>query len=172
MCGKDLLIPTPSSCATGSPPHVRERHRHSEPKGQRPGITPACAGKTHPFYYIRRASWDHPRMCGKDTHFFHAPLHFSGSPPHVRERPWSYWFQSLRSGITPACAGKTDKETGPLLSRRDHPRMCGKDTNSSIFTRITSGSPPHVRERLNNGFINLHRDRIIPACAGKTRSGR
>ena len=72
-------------------------------------------------------------MCGKDEvsttdHYWHL-----GSPPHVRERPGIPWADIPRMGITPACAGKTFSRLDNLRSRRDHPRMCGKDAVWSPF---------------------------------------
>ena len=74
-------------------------------------------------------------MCGKD---FMSQIFGSirkGSPPHVRERPVRYPVQSSSVWITPACAGKTLADEAHLLVRRDHPRMCGKDSNGSFYFR-------------------------------------
>ena len=48
--------------------------------------------------------------------------------------------------------------------------MCGKDFVSRPIRRAASGSPPHVRERLDRGVKEMPGLRITPACAGKTVS--
>ena len=59
-----------------------------------------------------------------------------------------FWF----SGITPACAGKTNR----LATATD---QC-------------PGSPPHVRGKQLFSFKGAGKLRITPACAGKTASTR
>ena len=58
-----------------------------------------------------------------------------GSPPHVRERhmAWSGGDATVR--ITPACAGKTPTRSTGRFHDWDHPRMCGKDSNGSLYFR-------------------------------------
>ena len=46
-------------------------------------------------------------MCGKDCGSWVVPATFSGSPPHVRERPANEILRDRYGRITPACAGKT-----------------------------------------------------------------
>ena len=48
--------------------------------------------------------------------------------------------------------------------------MCGKDELVLQLRRRDAGSPPHVRERLQEQANKSGRTRITPACAGKTRS--
>ena len=38
-------------------------------------------------------------------------------------------------GITPARAGKTNKEDKLMKNNRDHPRSCGKDSNGFLYLR-------------------------------------
>ena len=71
-------------------------------------------------------------------------------------------------GITPAYAGKTEKNTMRKNESQDHPRIRGKDGGITIDDVPDQGSPPHTRERLiklNNDDIKM---RITPAYAGKT----
>ena len=67
MCGKDLPLQRSILRPMGSPPHVRERLYFCFSDHPRPGITPACAGKTHHGGQVLDYDGDHPRMCGKDT---------------------------------------------------------------------------------------------------------
>ena len=71
-------------------------------------------------------------------------------------------------GITPACAGKTKVKLLTMLGHRDHPRVCGKNCVLPLQTSLVSGSPPRVREKHNNYIEEMVKDRITPACAGKT----
>ena len=46
--------------------------------------------------------------------------------------------------------------------------MCGKDIIMTIDMVLILGSPPHVRERLEQTHAIRSRIGITPACAGKT----
>ena len=46
--------------------------------------------------------------------------------------------------------------------------MCGKDHSLTSAIASTSGSPPHVRERLTRAELASFLGGITPACAGKT----
>ena len=46
--------------------------------------------------------------------------------------------------------------------------MCGKNKLLIRYTHYTLGSPPRVREELDNLRIAKNRKRITPACAGRT----
>ena len=90
-------------------------------------------------------SGDHPRMCGEKFWTSSTALHGEGSPPHVRGKASFSPFTSERSGITPACAGKS-----PLIlicgtAYVDHPRMCGEKPETGLQVLHERGSPPHVR---------------------------
>ena len=52
--------------------------------------------------------------------------------------------------------------------------MCGKDGNSAFCRWKSAGSPPRVREGLLANYEACERNRITPACAGRThpRCGR
>ena len=70
---------------------------------------------------------DHPRMRGEDVCVDTCLLQFLGSPPHARGRRWVTTRRWRRSGITPACAGKTLSGRVDALRETDHPRMRGED---------------------------------------------
>ena len=70
--------------------------------------------------------------------------------------------------ITPACAGKTIRAVLKSVGLRDHPRMCGENTQLILNTIPTPGSPPHVRGKPDGLYENHTSIRITPACAGKT----
>ena len=157
-----------SPSGTGSPPLVRERPSDGAHYGLGQRITPTRAGKTWDLSAKHMRTQDHPRSCGKDRYNMSAAQAGQGSPPLVRERPRFRNKRRYCLRITPARAGKTWTTTRRTSASRDHPRSCGKDyviDNKDIAKR---GSPPLVRERLDD------RDRVIlgvgitPARAGKT----
>ncbi|EFD93798.1 hypothetical protein HMPREF0889_0190 [Megasphaera lornae] len=51
----------------------------------RPGITPACAGRTIRIAKIESSTKDHPRVCGKNGITGKGYELARGSPPRVRE---------------------------------------------------------------------------------------
>ena len=82
-----------------------------------------------------------------------------------RYLPKLYEFQA---GITPACAGKTHNSALYSLSVQDHPRVCGENLWAELEVYIGRGSPPRVRGKRTHRVYYLTKDRITPACAGKT----
>ena len=90
------------------------------------GIIPACAGSTNAPFFVFDGVWDHPRMCGEHTGAIETGKIHGGSSPHVRGAPVIHSNQILSSGIIPACAGSTGRETNIRAYYRDHPRMCGE----------------------------------------------
>ena len=74
----------------------------------------------------------------------------------------------MKSGITPACAGKTRFQISLAVWLWDHPRVCGKNCWKQEDISDSLGSPPRVREKLVIVFVYIAYLRITPACAGKT----
>ena len=134
VCGeKDdrRLITAP---ALGSPPRVRGKDRQIVVCAHCPGITPACAGKRAPFQKMSTLGRDHPRVCGEKKLSHCELLPRCGSPPRVRGKAAPAHNQSLYAGITPACAGKSDRETSRAKTARDHPRVCGEKRQLTFRT--------------------------------------
>ena len=71
-------------------------------------------------------------------------------------------------GITPACAGKSGPVSCGARPSWDHPRMCGEKSSSAASSKDWSGSPPHVRGKVEKSKIMELRKGITPACAGKS----
>ena len=111
---------------------------------------------------------DHPRSCGKDSISDIVTRVGPGSPPLVRERHIARQRKRKLGGITPARAGKTFNKFTTIVICWDHPRSCGKDTLVSDTAFKFSGSPPLVRERLDNISVMTSSTGITPARAGKT----
>ena len=129
MCGEKFgRIVTPGQ-TMGSPPHVR--------------------GKVLMYDLWRKTYWDHPRMCGEKRLPKRRGTRRLGSPPHVRGKAAAEPFFSLNDGITPACAGKSERFWSRKDRFEDHPRMCGEKTTSSRSRISLLGSPPHVRGKVS-----------------------
>ena len=76
------------------------------------------------------------------------------------------------SRLIPACAGKTFTSFGKYRTTPAHPRVCGENRTMGCPSRGTLGSSPRVRGKLTALMFDTIRLRLIPACAGKTRSTR
>ncbi len=134
MCGEHSSV-TCTDCATaGSSPHVRGAHRACHYRDRRQRIIPACAGSTNYDVNMVAKSRDHPRMCGE--HITSNPYRtFSmGSSPHVRGALGGVVHLLKQFGIIPACAGSTRTPRRRKRVYRDHPRMCGEHTLSTLPT--------------------------------------
>ena len=74
--------------------------------------------------------------------------------------------------ITPADAGKTAYSDGVAVGAADHPRGCGENANTWIFSGSGAGSPPRMRGKRFALLAVYARKGITPADAGKTMWGR
>ena len=152
----------------GSPPHMRGKEVPQIPQILARGITPAHAGKSRGTVPDARQKQDHPRTCGEKATRRAVFKWASGSPPHMRGKVFVRFGVVLAAGITPAHAGK---RTAPHFHERrswDHPRTCGEKRTYSLLVSVHSGSPPHMR-----GKVQLHARTggaagITPAHAGKS----
>ena len=68
-----------------------------------------------------------------------------GSPPRVRGKGISSHRLQTQSGITPACAGKSDDDRRKRNVIWDHPRVCGEKGLHPTQKPTALGSPPRVR---------------------------
>ena len=71
-------------------------------------------------------------------------------------------------GITPACAGKSFWIAYESQFEEDHPRVCGEKSITTVLLLSMLGSPPRVRGKGGNHERRSGKDRITPACAGKS----
>ncbi len=91
--------------AGGSPPRARGHRRSAGELGQRPGLTPACAGTSR----TRLWGWS-----GRE-----------GSPPRARGRSTGPAPPTHPLGLTPACAGTSRRASRHKSRKRAHPRVRG-----------------------------------------------
>ena len=131
-------------------------------------ITPAGAGKTPFFISALPTSRDHPRRCGENDRKGIRNADKAGSPPQVRGKLSHCACRELRTGITPAGAGKTPQRRKQTELFEDHPRRCGENTVRYIAGVSSGGSPPQVRGKLAGVCTTTHTPGITPAGAGKT----
>ena len=71
------------------------------------------------------------------------------------------------TGITPACAGRSDVVLGGFVAGEDHPRVCGEKPATLKPSSVTWGSPPRVRGEEPDVVRKSGKRRITPACAGR-----
>ena len=88
----------------------------------------------------------------------------------MRGKPSIQSMYSEQRRITPACAGKTVFLRSSDTAVPDHPRVCGENCSAVSCHSSACGSPPRVRGKPQSSRCTLSRDRITPACAGKTTS--
>ena len=86
-------------------------------------------------------------MRGEDPRRVAKLLIIGVSPPHARGRPAKLKPNHIPTGITPACAGKTNTYTTTPAYIMDHPRMRGEDQVVDGAPVLFTGSPPHARGR-------------------------
>ena len=111
-------------------------------------------------------------MRGEYWKFWKFRQDWKGSPPLARGIQLDPINLCKHIRITPACAGNTREATGATATIRDHPRLRGEYYQNMVNFQSRLGSPPLARGILcDNAHINKV-DRITPACAGNTASGR
>ena len=113
---------------SGSSPRVRGTgHVHSAPVIEG-GIIPACAGNRAGLKPILGVEGDHPRVCGEQVPPQIEPLPKLGSSPRVRGIARLIAEGAPVTGIIPACAGNSFLQRGAQLGHKDHPRVCGEQS--------------------------------------------
>ena len=75
--------------------------------------------------------------------------------------------RASRRGITPAYAGKSEKESLTVERLRDHPRVCGEKLYDIPFSANQAGSPPRMRGKVSSSCTLVSCKGITPAYAGK-----
>ena len=89
------------------------------------------------------------------------------SPPRVRGKGLCKDFHLCDVGITPACAGKSEKQVPFLPPYQDHPRVCGEKDLYGDATVREWESPPRMRGKVHSTVYADGSSRITPAYAGK-----
>ena len=168
LCGEKFLSCRHKYLNVGSPPPMRGKVKYACKEWNRPGITPAYAGKRRKNRDSYNGKKDHPRLCG-EKNCQHTQFQIViGSPPPMRGKVLEVCKMKVGIRITPAYAGKRGVVVTPLCSARDHPRLCGEKNVCRKMPAASYGSPPPMRGKAaeENHFQNSLR--ITPAYAGKS----
>ena len=88
---------------------MRGRHEDSPGIGEKPGNTPAYAGKTVFLMRLWRQGEKHPRVCGEDALCWSSVIINQETPPRMRGRRAQGDIMEGRARNTPAYAGKTEE---------------------------------------------------------------
>ena len=160
-----------ASKGKGSSPHARGAPLVDAHIWGFPGIIPACAGSTLATSPCSRCRRDHPRMRGEHSAPSLPPFTHRGSSPHARGARRGEPRRLDVAGIIPACAGSTSRNHPLRQAGRDHPRMRGEHSCTSIEGHQNEGSSPHARGAQPRRPDALAQAGIIPACAGSTLMG-
>ena len=161
-------MPFHSAPAMGSSPRVRGKLIHATSARRNPGLIPACAGKTTRRLWEHLQVRAHPRVCGENRPPDALYSKLAGSSPRVRGKQGRRNPDRSRSGLIPACAGKTPAHSRCTTTPRAHPRVCGENIPASAAGAWVGGSSPRVRGKLLARKIREVNCGLIPACAGKT----
>ena len=168
VCGEKSTEGAGTAPLKGSPPRVRGKGDWTTDHPGQTRITPACAGKSGRESGTRACCRDHPRVCGEKSTEGAGTAPLKGSPPRVRGKGDWTTDHPGQTRITPACAGKSGRESGTRACCRDHPRVCGEKARQGSGLNLRLGSPPRVRGKDSVLTFIERGGRITPACAGKS----
>ena len=131
-------------------------------------LIPAHAGKTHRQQTPALSLPAHPRSRGENFMTRCSRPRLRGSSPLTRGKPDARDYAVSSERLIPAHAGKTTRSRyrGGICAA--HPRSRGENVNTITAARAVEGSSPLTRGKLDGGGLDLGRDRLIPAHAGKT----
>ena len=172
VCGENRRARMAGVSPRGSSPRVRGKRQRRRRDPRRRRLIPACAGKTPASRRARQGRRAHPRVCGENSMRPPVAASVSGSSPRVRGKRGGGPGRTSSPGLIPACAGKTRTCSSAARTTRAHPRVCGENTSTGSPGRTRGGSSPRVRGKRQGGPRLRGPVGLIPACAGKTQSGR
>ena len=167
-CGENLPAASAILSKSGSSPRVRGKRPHVRGPRRPRRLIPACAGKTALSAKTGATVQAHPRVCGENAGRGDEGGGGEGSSPRVRGKLLRDFDMTDELGLIPACAGKTCTWSRSTRRGRAHPRVCGENTGEREYYMRADGSSPRVRGKLASKGFACTRNRLIPACAGKT----
>ena len=151
----------------GSPPRARGEVVYTDPETFKTRITPACAGRSHREEPPTRGCRDHPRVRGEKAARWLFPPCQIGSPPRARGEAIRKNRRNGRTGITPACAGRSALKSAQPAFCGDHPRVRGEKSSIDHENLSRAGSPPRARGEGHQIRKPRVSGGITPACAGR-----
>ena len=107
VCGEKEKSAKNDMKSIGSPLRMRGKGQVLQRPLLEKGITPAYAGKRRRSSRFRRATRDHPCVCGEKNQSWQNSSRKSGSPLRMRGKDSSSVGSTFRIRITPAYAGKS-----------------------------------------------------------------
>ena len=152
----------------GSPPRGRGKVDGPPAQVGRGRITPAQAGRSPYFLYGKKDYKDHPRIGGEKAELTAAVISAMGSPPRRRGKGYREFGIDISDRITPAQAGKSVAPRQKRSALWDHPRVGGEKGDDWILLNPSKGSPPRGRGKVGSLGVQLVRQGITPAWAGKS----
>ena len=170
VCGENTSSHAVPNEVAGSSPRVRGKPRRTWRSCSPRGLIPACAGKTVEARSQASRAWAHPRVCGENETTGPFSQQVTGSSPRVRGKPAPLHGGPRPHRLIPACAGKTCTCHQTRSAPRAHPRVCGENPEDGIRSFAVAGSSPRVRGKPHQALPARKPRRLIPACAGKTRT--
>ena len=170
MCGEQHLVVFLANLTMGSSPRVRGTVSEPTRENVYFGIIPACAGNSDRHEIWKTHCRDHPRVCGEQGVYRSSASRVMGSSPRVRGTAICKQQRHLNGGIIPACAGNSLSDVPTFGVKRDHPRVCGEQRKELFRKHSVKGSSPRVRGTGNEVPRGQSGGRIIPACAGNSRT--
>ena len=141
-----------------------------EPSEER--LIPAHAGKTRASLAMWPGPTAHPRSRGENVIGQLLSAVGEGSSPLTRGKPDASWPPCHRRRLIPAHAGKTSAVHSLFSASQAHPRSRGENHPIRRGGPRHRGSSPLTRGKPGLLPGRDRRRRLIPAHAGKTRSGQ
>ena len=126
-CGENSALPLRGRRVAGSSPRVRGKPPRRRRSAVNVGLIPARAGKTSLTPPETPSDTAHPRACGENDSRMVLGPSIRGSSPRVRGKRHRGSPHSVRSGLIPARAGKTQADRVCLFECQAHPRACGEN---------------------------------------------
>ena len=166
-------VETVNDCPTvsGSSPLTRGKLLQAEGHALVAGLIPAHAGKTARARARIASIGAHPRSRGENTTASIAASTLGGSSPLTRGKPTPEPRVTTEPGLIPAHAGKTRFRRRRMRSPRAHPRSRGENRVVAVVEDRGLGSSPLTRGKPGGSGKPIRCAGLIPAHAGKTRSG-
>ena len=170
VCGEHHADPSGPHPTGGSSPRMRGTPAGWARGTRSRGIIPAYAGNTIRCLSARRATVDHPRVCGEH---FSVASHLRvnpGSSPRMRGTLAPVIIGHVAHGIIPAYAGNTPARLYRRSAVRDHPRVCGEHSERFRQCGRHLGSSPRMRGTLATWPSPKAARRDHPRVCGEHRS--
>ena len=170
MRGEETLQGQPGSTVTEIPPRARGREVLGVCTRAVAGNTPACAGKSCVRSVRSRRSRKYPRVRGEERSIMRMFAPALEIPPRARGRARRTPDNSVSTGNTPACAGKSGAASQSHARLRKYPRVRGEEINSRVTGILGAEIPPRARGRAVLRQQDQRCRGNTPACAGKSLS--